>query len=196
MSDERRARARRQTLPRIFDDYAERPAHLFRLFSTAARRQGFSHGSAASFRLFTSRDAPPCSVTPEKQQDASDQCLPPKQSRLRVPVLAGSRCVRHICTWRGTTGFGARRVAGETMRFTTLVSLRWAASQVPLLSGMFSSMGPMPPTSDIRVALPRQFSVGLSRLRASPPGRELPRLVLPPRREAAMVFRIPDAFHR
>lgn len=65
-----------------------------------------------SFGLGTSRDAAPCDAAPDKRHSTrpTDVCFP--NSRLRAPVLAGSRYVHDACALCGAMRFGAHRVAG------------------------------------------------------------------------------------
>jgi len=103
-----------------------------------------SHQVLASFRLGTSRDVAPCSAPPDKHPPtrSSDVCFP--NSRLRVPVLARSRCVHATCAACGAMGFGTHRVAGGGDAHAASWSpLRRTAftpdSGLPTGSGMFST---------------------------------------------------------
>jgi len=146
------ASVRPQTRPhRAFDkDCTPKSAHRFRLLSTVLRRQVSLTERAVSFGLSTPAAcllAVTCRAS--RKMRPTSVCHP--NSRLRAPVLAGSRCVRKTCALRGTTGFGAYRVAGGAGVSRRPAPLRRAASRVPK-KGMFSPTGPMRPTSDIRVA--------------------------------------------
>lgn len=68
-------------------------AHRFRPLSTVPRRQDFRpYEVAASFGLGTRATQRLATFRRTSTFDASDRCLLPKLSRLRAPVLVGSRC--------------------------------------------------------------------------------------------------------
>jgi hypothetical protein len=120
----------------------------------------------ASFGLGTSRDVAPCSAPPEKHPSirSSDVCFP--NSRLRLPVLAGSRCrprglrlARCSGLWDPphNRGRGCARTPVSPLRRVPFTSLGGLVT----VSGMLSEpTRPMGPTSDTPVASPAPVFVG------------------------------------
>lgn len=120
----------------------------------------------ASFGLGTPRDVAPCSAPPEKHQPirSSDVCFP--NSRLRLPVLAGSRCgprgfhlARDDGLWDPPRyrGRGCARTPVSPLRRAPFTSVRGFVT----VSGMLSEpTRPMGPTSDTPVASPAPVFVG------------------------------------
>jgi hypothetical protein len=162
-----------------------------------------SYQVPASFGLGTSRDAAPCSAPPDKHRPirSSDVCFP--NSRLRLPVLAGSRhCPRDLRLVRSNGLWDPPHDRGRG-RTRCVRNLRFGVPHWPLIRGFQPCRGcypptrPMRPTSSIPVASPTRFSLDLftSRLRVGPPGRELPRPVLPLPREQQRRGPIRDGFH-
>jgi len=107
-----------------------RPAHRVHPFSAAPGHQddqpgyGFLRARHLSRRCALRR---PAGQAPSIR--SSDVCFP--NSRLRLPVLAGSQFVRQAYAWRGTAGFGTHRVAGGG-GVHAHPSLRFGVSQAPL----------------------------------------------------------------
>jgi hypothetical protein len=144
---------------------ARRSAHRFRPLSVVPGRQDwFLNEVTSSFGLGTSLDATPCDAAPDKRHSTrpTDVCFP--NSRLRAPVLAGSRCVHDACASCGAMGFGAHRVAGgvdvhsvrSPLRRTAFASVRGLQP----CAGILSPARPMRSTSDVRVASLASVFVG------------------------------------
>lgn len=120
------------------------------------RQDWFLNEVTSSFRLGTFRDATPCNVAPDKRHSTrpTDVCFP--NSRLRAPVLAGSRCVHDAYASCGAVGFGAHRVAGggdvhsvrSPLRRIAFASVRGLQPR----AGVLSPARPMRSTSDVHVA--------------------------------------------
>lgn len=100
-------------------------------------------------------DATPCDATPDKHDsDTSDRCLLPNTSRLRAPVLVGSRCVPRAYALSGATGFGdPSRGRGRGVITSLLFVLRFGVPRPPLwgisiAQGVLFPVPPTRPTSD------------------------------------------------
>lgn len=90
-----------------------------------------TNGGTASFGLGTSRDVASCETPPDKHRSmrSSDICFP--NSRLRVPVLAGSWFVQRACAPCGSEElWGPSRDQGRGC--TRTPDLRFGVSRAPL----------------------------------------------------------------
>jgi hypothetical protein len=131
---------------------------------------------------------------------SSDVCFP--NSRLRLPVLAGSRhCPRDLRLVRSDGLWDPPHDRGRG-RTRCVRVLRFGVLHGPLVRGVQPCRGcypptrPMQPTFAIPVASLTPVLVGpfSSRLRVGHPGRELPRPVLPIPREQYRFSRSGTAF--
>jgi len=108
-----------------FIDGAEEIAHRFRLLSTSPPSSGFLSKRGDGFLLARHpNDAAPCNASPTEHAPMRpiDVCFP--NSRLRAPVLAGSRCSppslrseRHDGLWGPPLGRGRRAITSPFHRF-------------------------------------------------------------------------------
>jgi hypothetical protein len=125
-----------------------------------------SYQVPASFRLGTLRDVAPCNAPPEWHPPirSSDVCFP--NSRLRLPVLAGSRHrPRDLRLVRSGGLWGPPRNRGRG-RTRCVRYLRFGVPHWPLIRGVQPCRGFYPPTrsmrptSSIPVASPAPVFVG------------------------------------
>jgi hypothetical protein len=142
----------------------------------------FPNQESASFGLGAHPDDTPCDVPPSKHPSirSSDVCFP--NSRLRLPVLAGSRCVHETCASCELDGFWDPSVVRGRRCARTPVPPLWRVAFVPD-SRLCDWIGDVVhrdsrcnrPLASLS-PLPLRFSWDhVSRFRVGPPGQEPPR---------------------